>query len=88
MFVKYNTNVLWQYMFNLVVLVLFLQMLLWQDHFIIKPLPAPTLMETLLLRLSLRLKWIMLFLILFMLSILKYRLMQHLTLWRPHLQLT
>lgn len=45
-------------------------------------------METPLLRLSLPLKWIMLFRILYMLSILRYLLMQHLTLWRPRLQLT
>lgn len=45
-------------------------------------------METLLLRLSLHLKWIMLFLTLCMLSILRYLLMHHLTLWHLHPQLT
>lgn len=44
-------------------------------------------METHHLRLSLHLKWIMLFLILYMLSILRYLLMQHRTLWHPLLQL-
>lgn len=44
MFVKYNMNVLWQYMFKVVVLVLFFtDASLWQDHFIIKPcLPPPS----------------------------------------------